>query len=602
MKKFLSVSLMGILAAVLAGCSSFPWFSSCEKGSVNRKILINGKIYTEDTRKPWAQAVAIDGRNFAAVGTNEEVVRFAKFNFGEKYEVVDLGGKTVLPGLIDGHNHPAFASTVSWLVDGPRTEDKDELFENIRQAAKKYPKEVRPYFVYNGYVAKTFGGEGPDIKDLDKLIPDRPARFNDDSGHGCTYNTMALEMLKDENGVPHSGLRVGGQTFFKNSKGNYTGRAFQTAFNGDVGVFDAIGWYPPTCMDDSITPFLDCLRHYGDIGCFEAAAFSEGDIAYMSKLDREKRLCMYFDYSVMLYEMKGIEETIATARQWQERYESDHIRIRTVKFFGDGSSEAGDVLSLVPFANDPTGKNYGKCNFTFEEMRDVLVRLNKERLDLHVHMICDGTLRRMLDAVEAAQKICGDDWCIRVTLAHLECMHSDDAKRFKKLGVYADISAHWLGDVPMATREHLGDERADHLFDFSQFRKDKVSYGFSSDNMAMVEMQRMSLFLGMQIAMTGIEPGARFFTATDLKKYPNGRLPEGAKFTLEECIHACTWANAERMRILDKVGSIEVGKRACLTVLDKDIFTIPTKEIGSIDPVCTYFDGQEMHFPNPVKK
>ena len=55
-------------------------------------------------------------------------------------------------------------------------------------------------------------------------------------------------------------------------------------------------------------------------------------------------------------------------------------------------------------------------------------------------------------------------------------------------------------------------------------------------------------------------------------------------------------------KILDKVGSIEVGKRACLTVLDKDIFTIPTREIGSIDPVCTYFDGQEMHFPNPVKK
>ena len=194
MKKILSVSLMGILAVVLAGCGSFPCFCCREKGSVNRKILINGKIYTEDTRKPWAQAVAIDGKNFAAVGTNEEVVRFAKFNFG-KYEVVDLGGKTVLPGLIDGHDHPSYASGSSWLVSGPRTEDKDELFENIRKAAKDYPKEVRPYFVYNGYVAKTFGGEGPDIKDLDKLIPDRPARINDDSGHGCTYNTMALEII-----------------------------------------------------------------------------------------------------------------------------------------------------------------------------------------------------------------------------------------------------------------------------------------------------------------------------------------------------------------------------------------------------------------------
>ena len=589
----------GVLASGLAGCSSF---SGSEKCSATRKILINGKIYTEDVRKPWAQAVAIDGKNFAAVGTNEEIARFAKFNFGGKYEVVDLGGKTVLPGLIDGHTHPSFVSGVSWVIMGSRTEDKEELYENIRQAAKDHPKEVCPYFVYNAYVAKTFGGEGPSMADLDKLIPDRPARINDDSGHGCTYNTMALEMLKDENGVPHSAEKVGGQTFFKDKNGKYTGRAFQTPWTGDIGVFEAIGWYPPTGMnDESITPFLNCLRHFGDIGIMEAAVFSEDDVAYVSKLDREDRLHLYYDCTVMLYDMKGIEETIATARKWQERYESDHIRIRTVKFFGDGSSEAGDVLSLIPFANDPTGKNYGKCNFTFEEMRDVLVRLNKERLDLHVHMICDGTLRRMLDAVEAAQKICGDDWCIRVTLAHLECMHPDDAKRFKKLGVYADITAHWLGDVPMATRMHLGDERADHLFDYSQFRKDKVSYGFSTDTMVLA-VDRMPLFLGFQIAMTGIEPGGLVFTATDLKKYPNGRLPEGAKFTLEECIHAATWTNAERMRILDKVGSIEVGKRACLTVLDKDIFTIPTKEISSIDPVCTYFDGQELHIPCPAKE
>ena len=603
MKKILSVSLMGVLAAVLAGCGSFPCFCCREKGSVNRKILINGKIYTEDTRKPWAQAVAIDGKNFAAVGTNEEVVRFAKFNFG-KYEVVDLGGKTVLPGLIDGHDHPSYASSSAWLVSGPQTYDKDELYENIRKAAKEYPKEVRPYFVYNGYMAATFGGEGPSIEDVDKLIPDRPARLNDDSGHGCTYNTMALEMLKDENGIPHSGSLVGGQTFFKDKNGKYTGRAFQTLQNGDVGVFEAIGWQPPVIMsDENSAPFLNCLRHYGEIGCMEAAAFNEGDIAYISKLDRENRLYLYFDCTVMLYDMESVDETVATARQWQKLYESDHIRVRTVKFFADGSNEAGDVLSLVPFANDPAGKNCGKCNFTFEEMRDVLVRLNKERLDLHVHLVCDGTLRRMLDAVEAAQKICGDDWCMHVTLAHLECMHPDDAKRFKKLGVYADITAQWLGDDVMATREYLGDERADHLYDYSQFRKDKVSYGFSADIQTVAdELDRIPLFLGMQIAMTGINPGGKVSTATDPKKYPNGRLPEGAKFTLEECIHAATWTNAERMRILDKVGSIEVGKRACLTVLDKDIFTIPAKEVGSIDPVCTYFDGQELHIPNPLKK
>ncbi len=566
------------------------------------KVLLNGKIYTEDTRKPWAQAVAIEGKNFVCVGTNEEVIQYAKFNAGE-YEIVDLEGKTVLPGLIEGHSHATIISKSSWVIFGEETHDKEELYENIRKAAKKYPKEEKPYFVYSSYCADTFGEEGPRKEVLDEMIPDRPARINDDSGHGCWYNSMALEMLKDENGIPHSVFPIAGQTFFKDEKGEYTGVAFQTVQNGDTGVFKAIGWNPPLSMDDvNSKEILDCYRHCGDIGCMEAALKADEDLAYLSKLDKEDRLYLYFDTTVMLNSCDTIDETIEIARRRQKLYETEHVRVRTVKFFGDGSNEAGDVLSLVPFSNDPEGKNCGDCNFTFEAMRDVLVRLNKERLDLHVHIVCDGTLRRMLDAIEAAQGICGDDWCIKVTLAHLEIMDPKDAKRFKKLGVCADISPQWFGSVSPATQAVLGEERTARSMDFSQFIKDDICYGFSTDNMSPAGNKATSLFIGMEVAVTGIDVGAGIYPKTDLEKYPNGRLPESGKFTVEQCIHAATWNNACRMRIIDKVGSIEVGKRACLTVLNKDIFTIPASEIHTIDPVCTYFDGQELHVPDPLKE
>ena len=178
---------------------------------MEKKILINGKIWTEDTRKPWAEAVAIDGKIFAAVGTNDEVIRYAKFNFGE-YETVDLGGRTVLPGLIDGHTHPSMIAKATWVIFGPDTFDREELCRNIREAAEQYPKEVKPYFVYSSYHASTFGEDGPRKEMLDELIPDRPARINDDTGHGCLYNSMALEMLKDENGIPHSISPITGQS------------------------------------------------------------------------------------------------------------------------------------------------------------------------------------------------------------------------------------------------------------------------------------------------------------------------------------------------------------------------------------------------------
>ena len=235
-------------------------------------------------------------------------------------------------------------------------------------------------------------------------------------------------------------------------------------------------------------------------------------------------------------------------------------------------------------------------------MRDVLVRLNKERLDFHIHVICDGTIRRMLDAIEAAKKICGDDWCIKVTLAHLEVVHPDDEKRFKELGVCVDLTPHWFALESPAKESYIGKERAASSYDYTQFLKDDIDYNFSSDTISVSGDVRTPLFLGFQIAMTGIEPGIGFALPTDPNKYPNGRLPESAKWTLEQCIHAATWNSAKRMRILDKVGSIEAGKRACLVVLDKDIFTIPVDEISTIDPECIYFDGKELRIPNPLKE
>lgn len=569
---------------------------------MNRKILINGKIWTEDVRKPWAEAVAIDEKIFVCVGTNDEVIKFAKFNFGE-YETVDLGGKTVIPGLIDGHTHPSTIAKTSWVIEGPDTYDKNELYKNIEEAVKKYPKEKKPYFVYNCYHDLTFGEKGPRKEDLDKLVPDRPARINDDTYHGCWYNTMALNMLKDKNGIPHNVSPLAGQTFFKDENGEYTGKAFQAVVSGDVGIFDAIGWCPPKCMNDECAePIHNIMRHYGEIAYMDAITETEGDIAYISELDKAGRLYFYYDATVILNNVKNIEETIECARKWQKLYESDHIKVRTIKFFGDGSNEAGDVLSLTPFENDPTGKNYGSCNCTKDEIRDVMVRLNKERLDLHIHCVCDGTARLLLDAVEEAQKICMDDWCIRVTIAHLEVLHPDDAKRFKKLGVYADLTAHWFSDGTSETAiPYIGKERWKNSYDFTQFKKDDVDYGFSSDTMTPTDNVRIPLFLGMQIANTGFEPGIGNYEPTDRKRFPNGRLPESARFSIEECIHACTWKNANRMRLLDKIGSIEVGKRACLVVLDKDIFTIPGEEIRTIDPVCHYFDGKELHIENPLK-
>lgn len=183
---------------------------------MEKKILINGKIWTEETRKPWAEAVAIDGKIFAAVGTNDEVIRYAKFNFGE-YETVDLGGRTVLPGLIDGHTHPSMIAKATWVIFGPDTFDREELCRNIREAAEQYPKEVKPYFVYSSYHASTFGEDGPRKEMLDELIRQDDAvhgKRQDGNAHVDKWKSRHKQMDDERKGQRDQGDQGGDKQFF----------------------------------------------------------------------------------------------------------------------------------------------------------------------------------------------------------------------------------------------------------------------------------------------------------------------------------------------------------------------------------------------------
>ena len=562
-----------------------------------KKVLINGKIWTENPEMEWAEAIAIDDKKFVAVGSNDEVKSFVESQDGD-FEVVDLEGKTVLPGLIEGHAHPGIMAKGLWMIYSSMIEDKDELFANIAEYAKKYPKEEKPYFCYARYLSSTFGEKGPHKEDLDAVISDRPARLQDDTGHGCLYNSMALEMLKDENGVPQSYSPISDPDFVQDENGEYTGWCHQSMVEGDIGIFEAIGWRPPASFtEETGSTLFNTFRHYGVICLMDAVIESEENLQYLYDLDQKGELNLYYEGCSMLDRIENLEQTIANAKYWQETYGTEHINISTVKFFMDGSNEFGDVLSTEPFHNDPEGKNCGEAHATMEEIRDVLVRLNEEKLDFHVHCVCDGSFRVMCDAVEAAQEICGDDWCILVTLAHCEIIHPDDVHRIAELGMYVDYSPHWSGNSVISAMPFLGKERWRNMYNYRKILDDGPLVGFSSDNIDTSGLTRTSPFVGMQIGMTRDEP----FLPMDKSVYEDGcRPPAEAKFTLEELINGYTMVNARRMRLDHILGSIEVGKVANLVVLNEDIFECPVNQVAGIEPEYTYFEGKQLIIPNPL--
>lgn len=564
------------------------------------KILFNGKIYTEDPKRPWAEALAIDGKTLAYVGNNDG----AKAMAGPGTKMFDLEGKTVIPGLLDGHTHPSTVSKTFWYVRGPHTRDKDELMANIREYAKRYPKEERPYFYYESYFTETFGLEGPNKKDLDAIISDRPARIQDFGDHACWYNSVALEMLTGEDGKPHNNSPIGEPEFKQDENGEYTGWCFESVCEGDEGIFEKLGWKPEMVMNDEMsTPLFDYFRQYGIMCIMDG--FTEGDenLQYIYYLDKAGRLDMYYEATSILGEVKNIDDSIAKVREWQKKFTTDHIRCNTIKFFIDGTNEMGDCLSTEPFHNDPTGANYGEAYATMEEMRDVLVRLNREKLDFHVHTICDGAFRLMCDAVEEAQKICGDDWCIKVTLTHCEIIHPDDIHRVHDLGIYIDYSTHWAGGYfGEGAIPFLGQKRWETMHDYTKVIKSGGKVGFSSDVFSYAEATRANPMIGMQVAMTRVDP----WVPIDPKKYPGSvRPPLDGKLTIEQLIHGYTVINAERMRLDDRMGSLEAGKLANFVVFNEDIFRFAhetPEKFSEIDPECTYFEGRERHIVSEMKK
>lgn len=559
------------------------------------KILINGKIYTEDIALPWAEAVAIAEKKLAYVGTNEGVKAMADSNT----IVVDLKGKTVIPGLIDGHTHPTTVAKTFWRVRGERVFDKDELMETIKKYAEKYPKEEKPFFFYESYFTETFGDKGPNKKDLDAVINDRPASIQDFGDHACWYNSVALEMLSDENGVPHTEGPMGTPEFQQDENGEYTGWCHEAGPDSDQGIYDAVGWEPPIVVDEKMCkPLFDYFKQYGVMCMMDGFTEGEENMKFFYDMDKAGKLDMYYEATSILENIDSIEESIQRVKRWQQKYKTDHINCNVIKFFLDGTNEMGDGASLMPLANDPTGTKYGHINATAEQLYHVLVRVNEEGIDFHTHIVGDGAFRTCLDAVEMAKKECSDSWKIKVTMAHCESINRADIHRIHELGVYIDATCHWYGGYfGTGAQAFLGMERWLEMYDFTEFIKAGEHVGFSSDVFSYNEAARANPWFGMQVSMTRVEP---WFP---MEQFPGSvRPPYSAKLTLRQLIHGYTVTNAIRMRLFDKMGSIETGKLANLVVLEQDIFNWPAEEFGKIDVNCTYFEGKERHIVSTMQR
>ena len=552
-------------------------------------IIYNGIIYKSDPERNCAEAAAIRDGKFICVGTEKECEAFKD----ESTRMYDAEGRLVLPGLIDGHTHPETIANSRWRVQMPEFDDMHELLSFVKKYCEEHPVSELPFFFGECYPSTMFDEKGPRKEWIDEYVSDRPVRLQDFTDHACWYNSRALELM----GIDKNGEKSETAPFIVRDENNEpTGWVLEPMPTSDMEdiMFDRIGWYPPTeVTEETITPFLDFLNECGVTAIYDGITETESAMKLFYDMDMEGKLNMHYEGMCLLEEYDKLEHCIETLKEWQKKYTSRHVRIHTVKFFLDGTNEMGNSASLEPHYNDPAGTNYGEINMTEEELTHVLLRLNEEGIDLHIHVVCDRGFRTACNAYEKALKTVeqeGGAWKIYMELAHCELVHPDDMKRPAELGIIINWSTHWAGGYfGEAAIEYLGKDRWNTMYDMTKFIESGAVVTYGSDVIGMCEEHRGDPFFGMQISATRVD----IEDPLDPDRYPGSvRPPESAKLSVEELIRGYTRYGAIPLRLEDKIGTIEAGKQADLAVLNKNIFQIPPEELRTVKPDAVMFEGR----------
>ena len=535
-------------------------------------VLRNGRFYTVDISQPWAEAVAIENGRFVYVGDADGVKEFIDSGTVE----YDLKGRFVLPGLVDSHTHPGLVARSVDYVELPWTpETKKEMFDALVSYAEENPE--KKFIVGGRWPTGLFGEEGPNRHELDAVIPDRPVILTDTSGHAQWLNSRALEVLGIDRNTPDP---IPGLSYlYRDADGEPTGWIKERAISEQLaaaGIGDQVS-------ADSLAGFLDYLAALGVTVVFDAG---NGEAGYQAaaELDRANKMPLRYEGSYRIEVEDQFSGAVEELKRLRKTYGGERLRFNTIKVMFDGVSEIRTSAVLDPFLGE---ENYrGKTLVDATQLRDFILELHEDEIDLHLHTVGDRAVRTALDAVEAAHAELGGAPNVRVTLCHLEIIDAADFDRFSELNIFSNFSPQWHGGHIQGAELTLGRERYNRMFTVQPLLDRDVSVTFSSDitNAGKWRTNRASPYFGMQVGHTRVEP--EFGPGASI------RPPENERLSVEDMIRGYTLNGAGQLGLEADLGSIEVDKVADLVVLDRNLFETLPDQLKSARPTAVFLEGE----------
>lgn len=541
-------------------------------------VLSNGVVYTVDRNRNFAEAVAIRGDKIVYVGSNEGVKKYV----GSQTKVTDLQGKMVLPGFIDSHTHASKTTGLIFSIDLYDGGSIEEYVEIIQAFVAEHPDEKT--LQGRGWSNPVAPGIGPLKEALDKIVPDVPLALTSDDGHSLWVNSAALELAgitKDtpnpeggiierdpKTGEPSGTLRESAMDLVLHKIGGYTVDQYK------AGIEE----YQHKAAERGVTTVRDpdMLRYPNVLEAYE-------------ELAKENKLTIRYRNAVTANPDKGPEQ-VAEFVNIRERNQYPLFQVNAVKIFMDGVVEGATAYLEKPYEHKHTN---GELIWKTDVYNKTVAAADKAGFQLHVHSIGDASTRIVLDGFEHAEKQNGAHDA-RHSLVHLQLVNKEDIERFKKLGAVGIVQPFWFmqeaGYYDEIEVPYLGEERAQQEYPMKSFINQGVHIASSSDYIVTPEFNPLH---GIQQGITRIEEGE-----TDPGKIAN---PD-ERATLADMIASFTIDGAYANHVDDITGSIEVGKKADLVVLDQNLFAIPATEIKDTSVILTLVEGKEVYRLQPEKK
>jgi len=552
--------------------TAFSLIASCDNNPPSMEpelIVFNADIRTVDQNQNRAEAFAIRGGRFVAVGNNEEVLDLK----GATTESINVNGATIVPGFIDSHTHLSSGSKIVTGINLTGIREKSVWLEMIAERVKTMePGE----WLLGGRWDYTFENKGlPTRWELDNVSPNNPVALSDIDGHSMWVNSLAIEKanIRADSEVP-----LGGQILVNESSGEPNGILLEGAMQ--------LIWDAPTYVRDSdlsrdqIEQVLDYANSFG--------ITSVHDMSSRIELDKYKDLASNQKLYVRVYwgehskfsqeddntnNAKRINQLISEYK-FHDQDRGPLIEYGFIKYVIDGVLSTHTAALIDPYSDRP--EIVGEPFYIQGEINRLVKRANSLGMPVAIHAIGDRGVKMALNAFEYS-----GNTSLANRIEHIEIIEPSDIDRFKKLNVTASMQPnHGTGVIGKYITPRVGLEREKYAYVWNDFLRSEVRLALSSD-----------------FATSPFSPLVQLADAV-FRESPSG-LYEGPWYpqqalSFEQALYAYTQVGADLAGWGDQIGSISVGKWADFVVLDGALNDPVGRELKQRTVMGTYLAGRKV--------